>query len=297
MNSAVSLQAHVLARRQGGVVTRSQLFELGMPSRTLTRRVADGTWVAFGRNILIAPGTPDSLATRSRIVALQIPRGVLTGPSTAALVGGRVWEGIALGHVPWLINRERNANALYVTHPFVRTRAVGPWRVACTSDAVIDMIRLLPASESRALAYRAMQCRVVSLDELRLSAQRLRGLAGNPQLRTVTTELGLGIRSEGERLLVRLARRSGLVGWVCAHPVTIAGRGYELDMAFLKLRLAVEVDGYAYHSARDRFLNDRRRQNNLVNAGWTVLRFTWEDLTQYPDRTISLIRQKISQLS
>ena len=297
MNAAVSLQAHALARRQGGVVTRSQLRELGMPNRTLTRRIADGTWVVFGRKILIAPGTPDSLATRSRIVGLQVPRAVLTGPSTAALIGGRVWEGIALGRVPWLIHRERDARARYVSHPSVRTHAMGPWRVACTSDAVIDMIRLLPPNESRALAYRAIQCRVVSLDELNSSAHRLSGFAGNPQVRAVTAELGLGIRSEGERLLVRLARRSGIVGWVCAYPVLFADCRYELDMAFPTIRLAVEVDGYAYHSARDRFLNDRRRQNNLVSAGWTVLRFSWEDLHKYPDRTTGLIRQKLYELS
>ena len=191
MDTEVSLRAHALARRQGGVVTRRQLQELGMPNRTLTRRVADGNWVAIGRNTLVAPGTPDSLATRSRIVGLQVPRAVLTGPSTAALVGGRVWDGIALGRVPWLIHRKRNARARYLNHPYVRTRSIGPWRVACTSDAVIDMIRLLPPSQSRSLAYRAMQCRVISLEEVETSAQRLAGSAGNPQLRAVTVELGL----------------------------------------------------------------------------------------------------------
>lgn len=297
MNAAGSLQARALARRQGGVVTRSQLRELGMPNRTLTRRVSDGDWVAIGRNILVAPGTPDSLATRSRIVGLQVPRAILTGPSTAALVGGRVWEGTALGRVPWLIHRQRDARARYLNHPFVQTRLIGPWRVARTTDAVIDMFRLLPPSESRTLDYRAMQCRTISLSELNSSADRSSGFAGNPQLRAVIAELGLGIRSEGERLLVGLAKRSGFAGWVCSHSVLIRSCHYELDMAFPKIRLAVEVDGYAYHSARDRFLKDRRRQNNLVSAGWIILRFTWEDLTQYPDRTISLIRQEINQLS
>jgi very-short-patch-repair endonuclease len=39
-----------------------------------------------------------------------------------------------------------------------------------------------------------------------------------------------------------------------------------------------EVDGYEHHSGREAFTRDRERQNALVLAGWTVLRFTWEML-------------------
>jgi very-short-patch-repair endonuclease len=38
--------------------------------------------------------------------------------------------------------------------------------------------------------------------------------------------------------------------------------------------LVIEVDGWAYHRTPDRFQRDRERQNRLVAAGWTVLRFT-----------------------
>lgn len=43
--------------------------------------------------------------------------------------------------------------------------------------------------------------------------------------------------------------------------------------------LAIEVDGWAWHSDVDRFAHDRRRRNALMLAGWTVSRFTWQDLT------------------
>jgi very-short-patch-repair endonuclease len=39
--------------------------------------------------------------------------------------------------------------------------------------------------------------------------------------------------------------------------------------------VAVEIDGFAFHHAPDRFQRDRTRQNALVGLGWTVLRFTW----------------------
>jgi len=52
------------------------------------------------------------------------------------------------------------------------------------------------------------------------------------------------------------------------------------DLVFESARLVVEIDGRAYHVTPERFEHDRRRQNRLMAAGWTVLRFTWRDLTE-----------------
>ena len=54
-------------------------------------------------------------------------------------------------------------------------------------------------------------------------------------------------------------------------------------------RVAVEVDGWAWHSDVERFREDRRRQNALVLAGWTVLRFTWDDLMRRPETVVGQI--------
>jgi very-short-patch-repair endonuclease len=39
-----------------------------------------------------------------------------------------------------------------------------------------------------------------------------------------------------------------------------------------------------------RFRRDRQRQNTLILDGWTVLRFTWQDLIQRPAKVIADIR-------
>lgn len=51
-----------------------------------------------------------------------------------------------------------------------------------------------------------------------------------------------------------------------------------VDLALPDLRLAIEHDGQAVHERPGVFTSDRRRQNALVAAGWTVLRFTAADL-------------------
>ena len=61
-------------------------------------------------------------------------------------------------------------------------------------------------------------------------------------------------------------------------------------MAFPKQKVAIEVDGWAFHSDAEDFHIDRERQNNIALLGWQVLRFTWLDLTEYPQRVIAEIR-------
>lgn len=62
-------------------------------------------------------------------------------------------------------------------------------------------------------------------------------------------------------------------------------------MAFPHWKLAVEVDGWAFHSGVDRFRADRRKQNALTLAGWTVVRFTWTDLVERPDYVVAVIKR------
>ena len=43
------------------------------------------------------------------------------------------------------------------------------------------------------------------------------------------------------------------------------------------------------------FQHDRERQNNIALLGWQVLRFTWLDLTEYPQRVIAEIKFAIGE--
>jgi very-short-patch-repair endonuclease len=54
--------------------------------------------------------------------------------------------------------------------------------------------------------------------------------------------------------------------------------------------VVVEADGFAYHSDRASFRDDRRRNNACAAAGLLVLRFTWEDVHQEPDQIVAAVR-------
>ncbi len=119
---------------------------------------------------------------------------------------------------------------------------------------------------------------------------RNKGRYGSPAARRLLQAAKNGARSEAERLLIRLLRANKITGWRANYPVA----GYRVDVAFPKQRVAIEVDGLAFHSDSDDFHQDRVRQNAIALAGWQVLRFTWLDLTEYPQRVIAEIRYATS---
>lgn len=97
--------------------------------------------------------------------------------------------------------------------------------------------------------------------------------------------------SVAERLLVRLLRASGAAGWHCAHP----SAGFVIDVAFPAAHVAIEVDGWAWHLDAARARADEARQNALVRAGWTVLRYTWHDLVERPKGVLAEIAHEVAR--
>lgn len=118
---------------------------------------------------------------------------------------------------------------------------------------------------------------------------RNKGRYGSPAARQLLQAASDGARSEAERLLVKLLRQAGITGWKTNYPVG----GYKVDVAFPKDKVAIETDGWAFHSDPEVFAKDRKRQNAIALLGWQVLRFTWLDLTEYPRRVIAEIAAAI----
>jgi very-short-patch-repair endonuclease len=131
----------------------------------------------------------------------------------------------------------------------------------------------------------------LELEQLWHAHLRNKGRHGSPAARRLLQAASDGARSEAERLLVRLLRAAKLTGWKANYPVC----GYLVDIAFLTQRVAIEVDGWAFHSDQAAFQRDRNRQNAVSLNGWQVLKFTWLDLTEYPQRVIAEIATALRQ--
>ena len=132
--------------------------------------------------------------------------------------------------------------------------------------------------------------RRLGLRELWRAHLRNKGRYGSPRARRLLQAASDGARSEAERLLVKLLRENGITGWRTNYPIG----PYKADVAFPGPMIVIEVDGWAFHSDQEVFQSDRKRQNYIALKGWQVLRFTWLDLVEYPQRVIAVIRSAIS---
>jgi very-short-patch-repair endonuclease len=163
-------------------------------------------------------------------------------------------------------------------HPADITRRHG---IPVTSAArtLLDLAATEPTAElDRALNEAGLQRRVSphSLDEQFNRYPRHKGTAA---LKAATRPDPAFTRSEAERRALDLIRRAGLP----APQTNQRIEGHEVDLVWRQARLIVEIDGYAYHSTRRSFEQDRRRDQRLITAGWRVVRVTWRQLTERPE--------------
>jgi very-short-patch-repair endonuclease len=105
------------------------------------------------------------------------------------------------------------------------------------------------------------------------------------------------IRSELERLLLRICRAAGLPEpavnrWIVMPDV--AAGGFEVDFCWPRQRLIVETDSRAHHDTDRAFENDPHRDRLLTMAGWRVVRFTYRDLTERRAEVAAQLRRLLT---
>ncbi|MEH7275419.1 DNA-binding response regulator, partial [Neobacillus vireti] len=77
------------------------------------------------------------------------------------------------------------------------------------------------------------------------------------------------------------------------------GKRY-LDFAYIRpaIRICLEVDGYGPHLkniSRWQFSDSLERQNQLVIDGWTVIRFSFDQVNEKPRRCQQIVQQVIGR--
>jgi len=167
--------------------------------------------------------------------------------------------------------------------------------VTSRAATVLDCLPLLDRSDGAKLLDRAVQqgwLRPVHVERRLAESPRRHG---NQSLRRLLATFRPGADSAAERLLHRLLRQHGIDGWRPQYAIRLpSGRIATADVAFPAILVAIEVDGWAWHIDPERFQLDRSRQNEMVTAGWTVLRFTWTDLTERPDLVLRTVRRALA---
>lgn len=138
---------------------------------------------------------------------------------------------------------------------------------------------------------RALLTRAATLADMHEALALTPGRNGNGQRRALLHDSRDEPWSEAERLAHAVLRASGLKGWDPNLEVWLDGQKYFVDIAFARLKIAIEIDRYEIHRAenREQFEHDRRKGSALTAAGWRVLRFTRRQLRDQPEWVIAMI--------
>ena len=169
----------------------------------------------------------------------------------------------------------------------------GLWVVA-RALAVLDASAAL-GTNGQAFLDRALQQGRVTLDDLTAMQQRHIGRRGSGAAQQLLDTAADRTASGAERRTVALLRRGGITGWTVNLGVVLPdGREAVVDLGFLDLKLALEVDGWAFHVDPSRFVDDRARKRALVAAGWVVIEVTWDYLVRRPEKVLDELRRIIA---
>lgn len=249
--------------------------------------------------LALAPAPPsDQPALRAEIRAgVTALRGVASHEDAALLLGIDLVTAPAVRHVTVARRRSRLARPGTKVHraDVDRTLLVDGIPVTTGARTVLDLCRSLPFSEAVAAGDSALREGRVGLPELIDAAAQLPPALGRPQVRAVVARLDPLSGSVLESLCRLVLEDAGLRPFETQHVVRVGRRTIgRVDFAWPEHRLVVEVDGFAFHADRASYRNDRRRANELVLAGWRVLRFSWEDVVGSPEVVVDQVRRALS---
>jgi very-short-patch-repair endonuclease len=289
----------MIASHQHGLVSRDQVLGLRGTPDMIRHRVRIGRWRAVHQTVYAMAGVPETEeyslmaaclasgdgAAVSHRSAVEVwsqrpvqPPGEITAPRETGRFSG-----------PVTIHRSRDLAPEHVTR-HARLPVTTPART------LVDLGQVAPVWEvSRTLeSFLTRKLVTVAIVRAAVVVHGRHGRRGVGVLRRVLDVRGLGdmpAESVLEAALANLCRDAGLPMPQFQYELDVGGRRRRIDFAYPDRKLAIEVDGYEFHSSKPQFEADRLRSNELTFAGWHVLRFTWDQVIHRPNYVVATIQR------
>jgi hypothetical protein len=271
MADTVERAIAAVAARQHGYVTRAQLLAVGLGRRAVQY------WMSTGRLIPVYAGvyavgyvrrTPVERAAAAVLACGE--KAALSHGSAASLWGfSKHWDEPFEVTAPSI--RKRDGIKVHRSRTLARrdiTRQLGI-RVTTPARTVLDHAPRLTGKRLSRFVNDALRTPYLHVPDL---ADVLNRNPNHPGTKRVLPFARKPTNSPLEDDFLEFAQRYGL-----PTPVTNTHLlGYEIDVFYPRERVIVEVDGHEYHSDRDSFERDRRRDVVMLEAGIVTARITDE---------------------
>jgi hypothetical protein len=265
-----------LAVAQHAVAHVDQLVALGLTRATVRGRVAAGLWRPVLPGVVALHPGPLGDEARQRAVTLWLPHGTLCGPTAGRLHGIRAREP-AVVHVAVTRGHPRGPEWVSVRRlrdlPDDHVVVIRGLRVTSPARTLVDVHEITRGrAQRRALAIEAVQRGVTTAVDVICAATTTPGLDHRSELGATMLHVLDGAQSLAEVGFVEFCAAWGLPKPRAQFPVLTRLGTLHVDHAFVRERVAVEVDGYAGHAFDHQRRRDHERDLALAALGWVVVR-------------------------
>jgi hypothetical protein len=282
MAGAIDKAIAALAGRQHGYVNRSQLMKLGLTPKAIRWRVQTGWLIPVYAGVYAVGYVQMTPVARAHAAVLACgEKAALSHGSGASLWGfDKHWD------MPFEVTaasmRLRKGIRVHRSRTLIRrdiTRQVGI-RVTSPARTILDNAPHLTGKRLSRFVNDALRTPYLHAADL---ADVLNRNPNHPGAKRLARFVQDPTNSPLEDDFLEFARRYGL-----PTPVTNTHLlGYEIDVLYPRERVIVEVDGYLFHSDRDSFERDRKRDAIMLETGIVTVRITEERMKQEPEQEAS----------
>ncbi len=292
------------ATSQFGLLTVEQLRKEGVTKSCQATLVRQGMLETIRPGVVRIMGAPD--CWEQQLGAVTLTSGTPLGASHRSAL--RLWdlrnrfEGLEVS-VRYPGNRRLPGVIVHRSVDLIERdlTVVKGIRVTSVARTICDAGLIFPPSEVQRITDHAVATGLVSPAELMAVRRRVGEHGRNGVVKLEGAVEGLpkdaGDADSGPEVeLLRVLEKAGLPTPARQYSVTAAGNQYYIDLCYPEARVALEYDGVDPHTRFDRFVDDRRRQNDLVTAGWTVLRYTKVDLRDRREALVAQVRRNLRHL-
>lgn len=281
------VRARKEATRQGGVLSRPQLYALGLTRYEIRGQVRAHRWQLVGdQSVCLHNSVISDVGHQWAAVLQGGPRACLDGAS-ALVAGGLKHFAVEQHRVSVPRGARVRRSRLYDIRQTRRweTADLAPSGIPRTRPDVAGVRAALWAVSDRQAVYvltLVVQQGLVSAEQLGQQALRIRRDRRRRLVHDTILDLLDGARSLGELDVVRELRRRNLP--IPTRQAVRKGRDgrYYLDLYWEEFALVLEIDGI-HHTWATSVIGDALRQNSLVIDGDRVLRLPLLGLRLEPD--------------
>lgn len=290
-----------LAAGQHGLVTRDQVLGIGVSDREIQWRISTGRVEQLPPGVYYLNATPATWRTDVLAGVMAAGADALASHGSAGVLWGfdAIYGRVVEVTVPYLESPEPSGVIVHRTRRRNHSSVVDRIRITSAEKTLLDLARHSPQPvlvKAVRSAVRDGITTVARLDQ-EVAVAGGRGVGGTRKFRRVIAAVSYDQSgSVAEIDLKQIVESAPVPRPIQQLRVRLpsGGNAYP-DFAWSDRGRIVEVDGFETHRDPVSFQRDLERQNQLMNLGWEIRRFTASDVRNDPERVLRELTEFVNK--